>query len=410
MLVKICQKTVTLPSSLSTATQIVLAGEDRSMVVSDASLLASYLLKRQSPPSKTSGLQLKGYLDYDIFNDERLSDKLFSQRNSKELLPYNVIVYRRRHALGYLASRLTGTYASTYRVLKEISLRVPKFSPKTILDFGSGVGCTYWAVDMVWWRVDKMYHSVDLSASMLELAARLREETGMSPGAFSDYRESRFLPGLGHYDILVAAYSLSDLPSLDLVSKTLDNLWQQTKYFLVLIENGTTAGHSILSQIRNHILNSDYHQDDPDSHNPIFAPCPHTTTCPLLTDGCYFKQRAELSYIQSRDSLYAKVKKKSYFSEKFSYLVLSKPAVIPLLEETDPYFGRLVGPTLKRRRHVITQLCSPEGKTERKIFTKGKHSPLYKDIRKESDWGDILKLTPPIRQEQKVIQDEIELD
>lgn len=410
MLVKICQKTVRLPPLLSAAVQVVLAGEDRPMVLSDGGLLASYLLKRQSPPTKTSGLQLKGYLDYDIFKDEALSDKMFRQRDSKELLAYSVIVYRRRHALGYLASRLTGTYASTYRVLKEISLRVPKFKPKTILDFGSGVGSTYWAVDTVWGREDKMFHSVDLSSSMLELAARLREEADMSPGAFSDFRETRFLPGLGHYDILVAAYSLSDLPSLDLVNKTLDTLWQQTKYFLVLIENGTTAGHSILSQFRDHVLNSDYQQNDPDSHNPIFAPCPHTSTCPLLTNGCYFKQRAELSYIQSRDSLYTKLRKTSYFSEKYSYLVLTKPAVIPLLEETDPYFGRLVGPTLKRRHHVITQLCSPDGQTERKIFTKGKHSPLYKLIRKKSDWGDILKLTPPKRHEREDIKDEIELE
>ena len=389
---------------------MVLAGEDRSMVASDGGLLASFLLKRQSPPSKLSGLQLKGYLDYDIFKDEGLSDKMFQQRKSKELLPYNVIVYKRRHALGYLASRLTGTYASTYRVLKEISLRVPRFNPKTILDFGSGVGSTYWAVDTVWGRGDKMFHSVDLSVSMLELAARLREETEFSSGAFSDFRETRFLPGLGHYDILVAAYSLSDLPSLDMVNKTLDTLWQQTKYFLVLIENGTTAGHSILSQFRNYILNSDYRQDDPDSHNPIFAPCPHGFTCPLLTDGCYFKQRAELSYTQSRDSLYTKVKQTYCFSEKFSYLVLTKPAVIPLLEKTDPYFGRLVGPTLKRRHHVITQLCSPDGQTEKKIFTKGKHSPLYKLIRKESEWGDILEVTPPTRQEQGDTQNKIDLE
>ncbi|KAI6654569.1 Methyltransferase-like protein 17, mitochondrial isoform X2 [Oopsacas minuta] len=410
MLFKVYQKTVTLPSLLSATVHKVLAGEDKSMVMADGSLLASYLLKRQSPPSTNSGIRLKHSLDYDILKDEDLRAKLFRQRLNKQLVDHNIIVYKRRHGLGYLASRLTGTYGSTYRVLKEISLRVPKFKPKTILDFGSGVGSTYWAVDSVWGHEDKMFHSVDMSSSMLELAARLREVADLPLDSFSDLRETRFLPGLGHYDMVVAAYSLSDLSSLDMVRKTLNTLWQQTKNFLVIIENGTMAGHSILSQFRNDTLESDYDQDNSDSHNPIFAPCPHAFTCPLISEGCYFKQRTELSFIQNRDSV---LKSNSYFTEKFSYLVLAKPVVIPLLEEVDPYFGRLIGPTLKRRRHVITQLCAPDGRTERKTFTKGKHSPFYKDIRR-SDWGDIIKLTPPVQEVQEDIQediqDEIELE
>ena len=395
MLIKVCQKRVLLPELLSKAVRQVLAGEDRSMVIRDGSLLASYLLKRQPPPATTAEIKLNRTIHYDLLKDETLGETILKQRWNKSLLNFNLVMYKRRHALGYLVSRLTGTYASTYRVLKEISSRVPKFKPKTILDFGSGVGSTYWAVDSVWGREEKLYHSVDLSGNMLELAAKLREEAGIEQNSFYDMRETKFLPGLGHYDLLVAAYSLSELPSLDMIGKTLDTLWQQTKYFLVLVEYGNAAGHSILSEFRKNILEREYIQNSPDSHNPIFSPCPHAYTCPLASEGCYFKQRTELSLVQGRDSLYTRIRQASHYNEKFTYLVLAKPAAIPFLEEGDPNFARLVGPTLKRRRHAITQLCSPDGKTERKIYTKGKHSLLYKDIRKESEWGDLIKLSQP---------------
>ena len=392
MLIKVCQKRVLLPELLSTAVRQVLVGEDKSMIIKDGSLLASYLLKRQSPPATTADIKMFRTMDYDLLKDETLGDTILKQRWTKNLLDFNLIVYKRRHALGYLVSRLTGTYASTYRVLKEISSRVPKFKPKTILDFGSGVGATYWAVHSVWGREEKLFHSVDLSGSMLELAARLREEAGFAQDSFYDLRETKFLPGLGHYDVLVAAYSLSELPSIDMIEKTLDSLWQQTKYFLVLVEYGNAAGHSILSKFRKKILETN---NEEDSHNPVFSPCPHAYTCPLISEGCYFKQRTELSFVQNRDSLYTHIRQTSHYNEKFAYLVLAKPDIIPFLEEKDPYLGRLIGPSLKRRRHVITQFCSPEGKAERKIYTKGKHSPFYKDIRKESEWGDLIKLTPP---------------
>ena len=395
MLIKVCQKRVSVPELLSAAVQRVLAGEDKSMVINDGSLLASYLLKRQTPPATSAHVKLSRTLNYDVLKDETLGDTILKQRWTKNLIDFNIIIYKRRHALGYLVSRLPGTYAATYRVLKEISSRVPQFKPKTILDFGSGIGSTYWAVDSVWGREDKLYHSVDLSGSMLELATKLREEANVETNSLYNMRETRFLPGLGLYDMLVAAYTLSELPSLDMIRKTLDTLWQQTKYFLVLVEYGNAAGHSILSEFRKKVLTRDYDANSPDSHNPIFSPCPHAYECPLASEGCYFKQKTELSLIQRRDSLYTRIRQTSHYNEKFAYLVLAKPAVIPFLEEKDPYFGRLIGPSLKRRRHVITQLCSPDGKTERIIYTKGKHSPLYKDIRKESEWGDLIKLTPP---------------
>ena len=363
------------------------------MVLGDGSTLASYLLKRGLPPSTTTSIQMGTFLEYNILHDEFLKENIVKQRWNRSLLDYKIIVYKRRHGMGYLASRLTGTYAATYRVLKEILTRVPNFTPKTILDFGSGIGCTYWAVDSIWGREGKLFHSVDLSGSMLELAARIREEGGVELESVNDMRETKFLPGLGTYDLVVAAYSISDLPSLEMINKTLISLWNQTKHFLVLVEYGNAAGHSILAEFRKSIIEEESKKEDTESYNPVFAPCPHALKCPLMEEGCYFKQRTGLSTIQSRDALYLKKKQTRFSNEKFSYLILARPSVSQFVEQTQE-FVRLVGPTLKRKRHVITQLCASGGEIEKRIFSKSKHSSVYKYIRKKSEWGDILQLTP----------------
>ena len=50
----------------------------------------------------------------------------------------------------YALGKSVYDYACMFTVMKEIKRRVPQnqFQPRTILDFGSGVGTTIW---WVWW-------------------------------------------------------------------------------------------------------------------------------------------------------------------------------------------------------------------------------------------------------------------
>lgn len=50
------------------------------------------------------------------------------------------------------------------------------------------------------------------------------------------------------YNLVVSSYSLLDLPSQEIRLKTLSNLWNKTEDFLVLVENGTSAGFNVISQ------------------------------------------------------------------------------------------------------------------------------------------------------------------
>lgn len=50
----------------------------------------------------------------------------------------------KQKALTYLLARSDAEYAILCRIFNEISIRNPKFQPKTLCDFGSGVGTVTW--------------------------------------------------------------------------------------------------------------------------------------------------------------------------------------------------------------------------------------------------------------------------
>ena len=47
------------------------------------------------------------------------------------------------------------------------------------------------------------------------------------------------------YDLVVSAFTLLELPSLENRIKTILNLWDRTKKYLVIVENGTNAGFKV---------------------------------------------------------------------------------------------------------------------------------------------------------------------
>jgi ribosomal protein RSM22 (predicted rRNA methylase) len=57
---------------------------------------------------------------------------------------WKAVTYNADHAILYLVARSAPDYASLYRVLNEIKIRDPKFKPKNLFDFGSGIGMVTW--------------------------------------------------------------------------------------------------------------------------------------------------------------------------------------------------------------------------------------------------------------------------
>lgn len=68
--------------------------------------------------------------------------------------------------------------------LVQVSARVPDFTPARVLDFGSGVGSAFWAIEAVWPRAVKESVAVEASRSMQELANALRAQVRSSPSGY----------------------------------------------------------------------------------------------------------------------------------------------------------------------------------------------------------------------------------
>ncbi|XP_008582351.1 PREDICTED: methyltransferase-like protein 17, mitochondrial [Galeopterus variegatus] len=98
-----------------------------------------------------------------------------------------------------------------------------------------------------------------LTSYALLVAASLLSCTGCSesgepyvPAVF--FRQLLPVSPKVQFDMVVSAFSLSELPSKADRAEVVQTLWHKTLHFLVLVENGTKAGHRLLMDARDLVL------------------------------------------------------------------------------------------------------------------------------------------------------------
>ncbi|CAH8668370.1 unnamed protein product [Schistosoma rodhaini] len=98
----------------------------------------------------------------------------------------------------YLVSRLAPNFATVCRVLYEIRKRCPSFIPKSLFDFGSGLGTVAWATNTVWpvgcvrqhYLVEPSLHMTRLSEFMFQKQGSAQFSESVFPGVY----HRRFMP------------------------------------------------------------------------------------------------------------------------------------------------------------------------------------------------------------------------
>lgn len=258
--------------------------------------------------------------------------------------------------------------------------------------------------------------------------------------------DSRAPPKRKQYDIIIAPHSLLGFEEEFERKEHVENLWQLLNPnggVLILLEKGRQKGFEAIAGAREMLLKR--HIASPGSteySNPlespeagetvtkepgmIIAPCTNHSTCPMHNpagptkgrrDYCHFEQR----YI--RPPFLQRImgaKDRNHEDIKFSYLAVQRG--VDLRQEqgirqdaqaTDTAFEgfehldeadstgssefhplslpRAVYPPLKRRGHVIFDLCTPAGKIERWTVPRSFSRQAYRDARK-SNWGDLWAL------------------
>lgn len=257
--------------------------------------------------------------------------------------------------------------------------------------------------------------------------------------------DSRAAPKRKSYDVVIAPHSLLGFEEEFERKAYVENLWallNPNGGVLILLEKGRQKGFEAIAGAREMLLKR--HIASPGSveyDNPlespeinetvekepgmIIAPCTNHSTCPMHNsagptkgrrDYCHFEQR----YI--RPAFLQRImgaKDRNHEDIKFSYLAVQRG--VDLRQEqnirqdrqaTDSAFEgfehldadsttssafhplalpRAVYPPLKRRGHVIFDLCTPAGKIERWTVPRSFSRQAYRDARKSS-WGDLWAL------------------
>lgn len=166
----------------------------------------------------------------------------------------------------YMAGRLPANLSALRYVFSEIRREEPDFEPKTLFDYGSGVGTTIWAADETWKRPFDEIFCVDLNENMNDLSRELLAKgtthcDDILPRMFfRQFLPVKHRPG---YDLVVSAFNLLDYPDTRTRINLVENLWKKTDGMLVLIETGSKAGFGAIMEARNFLLQISKRQLDP---------------------------------------------------------------------------------------------------------------------------------------------------
>eukprot|EP00094_Tigriopus_californicus_P001482 TCALIF_01437-PA protein Name:"Similar to METTL17 Methyltransferase-like protein 17, mitochondrial (Homo sapiens)" AED:0.04 eAED:0.06 QI:52/0.77/0.8/1/0.55/0.6/10/56/478 len=283
---------------------------------------------------------------------ERKARKMLESKTNT----WKSVVYDDEAAKAYLLARAPFDYSAVYRTMSEIKKREPDFQPRTIFDFGSGVGTCIWAKPVI--------HYLLLT-----------------------------------YDLVTSAFTLAELPSAKARLTSLDILWRKTHGYLILLEDGSNAGFQILAEARDYLLQlveanaGRNDQIGKELHGHLFAPCPHSQKCPRYFEDnipCNFDTRYENFKLNSIPNEITHTPKK----EKFCYLIFKKG---PEPEADKSYqYPRVVEEPMMRKKHVVCRMCTHRGKLEEFVATKGPTNSidtrmLYQHV-KRIHCGDQLKV------------------
>ncbi|KAJ5174788.1 uncharacterized protein N7482_000665 [Penicillium canariense] len=255
--------------------------------------------------------------------------------------------------------------------------------------------------------------------------------------------DSRAAPKRKQYDVVIAPHSLLGFEEEYQRKEHVQNLWSLLNPnggVLILLEKGRQKGFEAIAGAREMLLkrhiaspgSTEYENtlESPGNSTTILkepgmiiAPCTNHSTCPMHNpagptkgrrDYCHFEQR----YI--RPDFLQRImgaKDRNHEDVKFSYLAVQRGVdlrqerdIRQNAEATDAAFEgfehleepdssnidslslpRAIYPPIKRRGHVIFDLCTPAGKIERWTVPRSFSRQAYRDARK-SNWGDLWAL------------------
>ncbi len=337
----------------------------------------------------------KNQVKLDKYHTIDLEDERKLNKEKEHINPIKV-VYNQAQVVAYLYSRMPYTYQVCKRVLNEVLFRMPNFKPKSVLDFGAGLGSAVWATFHTYEGMITKYAAVEPNRDMRRLGKFLTstintdilwvESITMIPGAGIER---------GKFDIIFLSHVLQEISTSKLRLMILETLWNRLSNdgILIIVEPGSPKGFRFITDIRKWVIEKG--REDAN----IVAPCPHHFDCPLAKKASTWCHFSQLSYKFDKDIITKTQKEKQIFNEKFTYLTIKKGKIpssthkneqeTKTPEEKSFFWERIIRPVIAKHKHRIVDLCTKRGKFERRVISKS-HGGAggYKTIKK-FNWGDL---------------------
>ncbi|KAJ2388923.1 37S ribosomal protein S22 [Coemansia sp. RSA 2559] len=361
-------------------------------------------------------------------------------RPSTRLKPHT-IEFGKFETAAYVAAFVPATYGPIFNVLTELASRIPGFAPQSVLDFGAGPAPVLWAAQEIWPRFGR-YLGVDVSEDMLQSAEALLTSVPHDLRA-KEIEFERYLaplptdapdgsssapdgsPSKGTFDLVVSAFTLSDLPTDAIRKSTVETLWQRTRDTLVLIDRGSPDSSRMISEARAQLIElerANQNRGDPGIHTlaPFANDLPDPTSGTLA--WIHFSQRIQ----RPMCTMLTKKSKSNVEDLRYSYIIMRRGPRLPLeapaegtqgdlaaeqrhsgayrsmgvrrkskdqLSREANHWARAILPPIKRKGHVTVDVLTAESAIERWTFTKSHDKQAYRDLRKAS-WGDLIPHAP----------------
>jgi ribosomal protein RSM22 (predicted rRNA methylase) len=290
------------------------------------------------------------------------SDRLTSEyQGSKTRSSFETEVSR----VAYLLTRFPATYAACYTAMSYAAEVMPRFTPESMLDLGSGPGTAIAAAQQVFPSIHKVC-AIETNNEISAFAESLLD--------VNIEREKRELSNaqFGNADLVTISYVLGELGEPQR-RDVLDRAWQAAQQMLVVVEPGTPEGYGRILRVRETLLAAGAQ---------VVAPCPHNEKCPMTgtKDWCHFAARVE------RTSIHRQLKRGSlgHEDEKFSYVAFARePAALPR--------SRIVRHPMQSSGRVRLQLCVGDKGLRDEVVPRSRKGEYR--LSRRARWGDAW---PPI--------------
>ena len=270
--------------------------------------------------------------------------------------------------LAYICMRMPATYSAIYFVFKELLETFSISDIKSVLDLGSGTGAGSWAAEKLFDHL-KSYTFVEKDDALCKAALHLIKKHDHEVNLKHLNKDYSHDLRTQEHDLVLFSYTLSENPR-KLQQIALDNAFELSGRFLVIIEPGTVLGYKHLMETRSYLLEKGMF---------LLAPCPHSKACPIQGENwCHFYKRLPRMTLQKR----LKNGSLGYKDEKFSYLVFSK-------KDYRKSYDRLIEFPKKSPHQIELTLCTKEGEIKRTQISK-RDKVVFKKAKK-LDWGHCVE-------------------